>query len=156
MHVRIAWEIYTHQSKQNSDRSNQMKTVEMLRNPTHLHHSAASSSLLSRSELPLPGPYHSSGSLLAGRSMFEAGIPSPYLTPSSHLGKLLIFFFATTKSVELISLEKILNLNKNLPFTGVSPFSRFSTPFPSHGLYAAYGREHPLGPAYPAYDPWRT
>lgn len=88
MHVRIAWEIYTHQSKQNSDRSNQMKTVEMLRNPTHLHHSAATSSLLSRSEIPLPGAYHAAGSILAGRNMFEAGIPSPYLNPSSHLGKM--------------------------------------------------------------------
>lgn len=86
MHVRIAWEIYTHQTKQNSDRTNQMKTVEMLRNPTHIHHSAGSS-LLGRSELQLPGAYHSSGAIMAGRNMFESGIPSPYMNPSSHLGK---------------------------------------------------------------------
>lgn len=85
MHVRIAWEIYHHQAKQNPDKTATpgigVKT-DMLRPPTHIFPPAG----VPRShELPSSFP----PSALPGRPPYESGpMPGSFLgTPGTHLGK---------------------------------------------------------------------
>lgn len=93
MHVRIAWEIYSHQSKQNPDRAGHIKTSEMLRPPTHVHPPGGG---MMRGHELVQGSYTSSSSVLSGRSMFDtATLPPSYLGTSSHMGNWLL----TTKNV---------------------------------------------------------
>lgn len=83
MHVRIAWEIYSHQTKQNPEKVNPLKATEILRSPSHLH-TPPTGNLLRAHEMvsgPYPGPQ-----MMGGRNIYDATIPSPFLTSSSHLG----------------------------------------------------------------------
>ena len=88
MHVRIAWEIYHHQAKQNPDKAASMKTAsDMLRPPSHMYPpSAAAAGLVRPHDLPSsaypptglpgrPGPYES------------APLPPSFIgSAASHLG----------------------------------------------------------------------
>lgn len=87
MHVRIAWEIYHHQAKQNPDKTATpgigVKTSDMLRPPTHIFPPGSG----------LPRPHELQPSFpptgLPGRPPYEtAPLPSSFLGgPTSHLGK---------------------------------------------------------------------
>lgn len=86
MHVRIAWEIYHHQAKQNPDKAASMKTAtDMLRPPSHMYPPTAAG-LVRPHDLPSsaypptglpgrPGPYES------------APLPPSFIgSAASHLG----------------------------------------------------------------------
>lgn len=89
MHVRIAWEIFQHQKKENPEKTGtpslNVKPSDMHRPPSHIFSSATS--VLSR-------PHELSSTFpagLPGRPPYEAGpLPASFLTgPTSHLGKFL-------------------------------------------------------------------
>lgn len=82
MHVRIAWEIYSHQTKQNPEKTNPIKATDVLRNPSHLH-SPASGNLIRTHEM-IPGSYGPP----YGRNLFDSSIHPTFLGSSSHLGKI--------------------------------------------------------------------
>lgn len=85
MHVRIAWEIYSHQAKQNPEKTNPLKATEMLRNPSHLHSPASAGGLLRTHEM-MPGSY-APPHLIAGRNIFDSAMNQQFLSSSSHLGE---------------------------------------------------------------------
>lgn len=101
MHVRIAWEIYHHQAKQNPDKANGPKPGEMLRPPSHVYPPTAG--LIRPHDLP-SSAYPPSG--LSGRPPFEATpLPASFLnTPSSHLGELCDFLFDFCNQVNFNSI----------------------------------------------------
>lgn len=125
MHVRIAWEIYSHQTKQNPDKTNPLKATEVLRNPSHLHSPASAGGLLRAHEM-MPGSYAPQHLAMAGRNLFDSTMSSQFLSSSSHLG--------------------------------MSPFSRYSSPFPPSPFASipGFARESALGgPFSGLHDPWR-
>lgn len=126
MHVRIAWEIYSHQTKQNPDKTNPLKATEVLRNPSHLHSPASAGGLLRAHEM-MPGSYAPQHLAMAGRNLFDSTMSSQFLSSSSHLG--------------------------------MSPFSRYSSPFPPSPFASipGFARESALGgPFSGLHDPWRN
>lgn len=146
MHVRIAWEIYSHQTKQNPDKTNPLKATEVLRNPSHLHSPASAGGLLRAHEM-MPGSYAPQHLAMAGRNLFDSTMSSQFLSSSSHLG----IFFLFNKNV--VGLLKIIYQ------TGMSPFSRYSSPFPPSPFASipGFARESALGgPFSGLHDPWRN
>lgn len=92
MHVRIAWEIYHHQAKQNPDKASSVKPPEqMLRPPTHMY--PPPPSVRPHEIAPSPG-FPSGVPGMPGRSPFDTSpLGASFLgAPSSHLGKIYIFF----------------------------------------------------------------
>lgn len=85
MHVRIAWEILSHQKKENPDKTGTTpsslanKSAEIHRPPTHLFPAGV-----------IPRPHELSAAFpggLPGRPPYEGPIPSSLFTgPSSHIG----------------------------------------------------------------------
>lgn len=113
MHVRIAWEIYYHQAKQNPEKtgtgpslsaaggkssasstSSSSSVTDMLRPPTHMFPSSAAAAAAAAAANALPRPHelpptpgYPAG--LSGRTPFDtAPLAAGFLTaPTSHLGK---------------------------------------------------------------------
>ncbi|XP_053374941.1 autism susceptibility gene 2 protein-like isoform X3 [Mercenaria mercenaria] len=78
VHVRIAWEIYHHQQKQNSDKGSDSKPSDPLRPPSHLIQGPT----LAR---PTDLPNSASSSLMgSGRGLFDSN-PHSLLNSASHL-----------------------------------------------------------------------
>jgi hypothetical protein len=146
MHVRIAWEIYHHQAKQNPDKAAGVKPPDMLRPPSHMY--PPSPNVRPHELPPNPTGYPPSAASLQGRSPFD---PSPLSasflgSPSSHLGKIHDQFL----------LEKQKSINNFNFIAGVSPFGRYASPFgvgasPFTGL-SPFARDIPIGTPL---DPWR-
>lgn len=89
MHVRIAWEIYHHQAKQNPEKAAAVKPPEMLRPPSHMYPPSPSAR---PHEMQQAGPgYPPPSQSLQGRNPFDPNpLSASFLTsPSSHLGKSL-------------------------------------------------------------------
>jgi Autism susceptibility gene 2 protein len=84
MHVRIAWEIYHHQAKQNPDKTNPVKS-EMLRQPSHMYAPPPGASMARPPDMP-GGPY---GGGMPGRSPFDPSpLPPSFMGgPASHMGE---------------------------------------------------------------------
>lgn len=149
MHVRIAWEIYHHQAKQNPDKAASMKTAsDMLRPPSHMYPPSAAGGLVRPHDLPSsaypptgmpgrPGPYES------------APLPPSFIgSAASHLGMSGGFKMASKRS-----------FNRDFRFPGVSPFGRYASPYggsPFGGL-SPFSREMQMGSQLPGalHDPWR-
>lgn len=110
----------------------------MLRPGTHGHPPGG----IMRGHELVQGSYTSSTSVLAGRNMFETGLPPSYLGTSSHMGMCISDYFD----------DCLTHF-----FPGLSPFSRYSAPFASYNSISPYARDPTLGgAAYPAlHDPWR-
>lgn len=89
MHVRIAWEIYHHQAKQNPDKTATpgigVKS-DLLRPPTHIFPPGG----VPRSH-EIPSSFPPTG--LPGRPPYESGpMPGSFMgAPGGHLGKILVF-----------------------------------------------------------------
>jgi len=86
MHVRIAWEIYHHQGKQNPDKTAApgigVKTEQLLRPPSHIFSSAGA--IPRPHEMP-PTAFPPTG--LPGRPFEASALASSFLgAPTSHLG----------------------------------------------------------------------
>lgn len=150
MHVRIAWEIYHHQAKQNPDKAASMKTAtDMLRPPSHLYPPSAAS--LVRPHDLQSSPYPPSG--LQGRpGPYEsAPLPPSFMgSAASHLGK--VFPSGTVFSSHHV-------LNATCVSKGVSPFGRYASPYggsPFSGM-SPFSRDLPIGSQMPGslHDPWR-
>jgi autism susceptibility gene 2 protein len=150
MHVRIAWEIYHHQAKQNPDKTNPVKT-EMLRSPSHMYPPPPGASLARPPDMP--GSHYGAG-MPPGRSPFDPSpLPPTFMNnPASHLGEFLerkiffYFFLILTFPFELILTAA----------SGVSPFGRYASPFgASHfASMSPFARDIPIGTSL-VHDPWR-
>lgn len=96
MHVRIAWEIYHHQAKQNPDKAppaGMGAKTDLLRPPSHSIFSGTSA--LPRHPDLTSSAFPASG--LPGRPTFDPSpIPTSFLgTPSSHLGMFIMHTYLT-------------------------------------------------------------
>lgn len=91
MHVRIAWEIYHHQAKQNPDKAaaGTMKPSDMLR--PHMYQPPPSPSVRPH-EMPQTPPGYPVAPGMPGRGPFDALSANFLGSPSSHLGNLFFNF----------------------------------------------------------------
>lgn len=144
MHVRVAWEIYHHQAKQNPEKASSVAGVKpdnMLR--PHMYPPPASPSVPRPHEMtPAPPPGFPNPSAMPGRPFDPLG--ANFLTsPSSHLGL----------SAQSSQMQNNPNMN-GFQILGVSPFGRYASPFasPFSGM-SPYVRDMPMGG--PILDPWR-
>lgn len=119
MHVRIAWEIYHHQAKQNPDKAASMKTAsEMLRPPSHMYppSAAAAAGLVRPHDLP-SSTFPPTG--LPGRpSPYEPGpLPPTFMSsPASHIGTIHgSFAFLRTPSIVIDPLSFCLYFDRSFP-----------------------------------------
>lgn len=90
MHVRIAWEIYHHQAKQNPDKAaaGTMKPSDMLR--PHMYQPPPSPSVRPH-EMPQTPPGYPVAPGMPGRGPFDALSANFLGSPSSHLGNFIAF-----------------------------------------------------------------
>lgn len=106
VHVRIAWEIYHHQQKQNSDKGSDSKPSDPLRPPSHL---LQSPSMARQPDLP-----SGTSSLLgSGRGLFESN-PHGLLNTASHIA-------ASFPRPAPYSIGTSLPLGNGLPSTSREP-----------------------------------
>jgi hypothetical protein len=139
--VRIAWEIYHHQAKQNPEKASSaagVKPESMLR--PHMYPPPSSPSVRQHELTTSAGFPPSTPPSLQARP-FDP-LAANFLT-SQGLGKFLIIF----------PREHIFLMNKSFIFVGVSPFGRYASPYGSPFALSPYSREMQLagGPL----DPWR-
>lgn len=141
MHVRIAWEIYHHQAKNNPDKAAAVKPPDMLRPPSHMY---PPPNVRPHELPPSAAGYPPPTPSLPSRDFGPSPLSATFLSsPSSHLGK-------NAKSFKL----GIRNINKPFFFSGISPFGRYASPFgtsPFTGL-SPFARDIPIPSPL---DPWR-
>ncbi|XP_052562443.1 proline-rich protein 36 isoform X6 [Culex pipiens pallens] len=128
MHVRIAWEIYHHQAKQNPDKAASMKTAsDMLRPPSHMY-PPSSGGLVRPHDLPSSAYPPTGMPGRPGNPYESAPLPPSFMgSAASHLGVSPFGRYASPYG--------------GSPFGGMSPFSR----------------EMQMGSQLPGalHDPWR-
>jgi len=144
MHVRIAWEIYHHQAKQNPEKASSaagVKPESMLR--PHMY-PPPSPSVRPHDMPPTPSGFPSAPpQSLQGRP-FDPISANFLSSPSSHLGN----------NNNAIMFHQPNMHQRDFLIAGVNPFGRYASPFasPFSGL-TPYARDMPLGG--PLHDPWR-
>lgn len=143
MHVRVAWEIYHHQAKQNPEKASSVAGVKpesMLR--PHMYPPPSSPSVPRPHEIPPSSAGFPNPNSMPGRS-FDQLTANFLSSPSSHLG------LSSRQSSTYF--DRVIKLYL---FIGVSHFGRYASPFASpFGGLSPYVRDMPMGG--PIHDPWR-
>ncbi|KAL4223129.1 Autism susceptibility protein 2 protein [Mactra antiquata] len=143
VHVRIAWEIYHHQQKQNADKSSDHKPPDPLRPPSHLIQGGTMSSR--PPELPVSAS--SSSMLGSGRGLFESN-PHNILGSSSLLGKSAPSF--PRPSAYSIGSSLPLGLGNGLPSTSRDPLPSLPSSSQDWGRLHHHHHHHRTTPTFPA------
>lgn len=165
MHVRIAWEIYHHQQKQQAEAkagSVVNTKTELLRPPGHLYAAGPGTGLgIGASPMAPPFPTNIPPAHPAPPPPHPVGFLS---TPASHLGNLssnreIINYNNDYINIILITFSNIL---KMISGTGMSPFGRYPSTFgapnpnfPGLSSFPPSREMPPLGGLGSVHDPWR-